>query len=56
MKLNYDTILDRANELYAETKYGPDGYFKAPGRSLVIGSDQAKALLRALVEAINAGA
>lgn len=49
MHLDFDTILKRAEELYATEKLGrPDS-----GTKLKIQSDQVKCVLRALVEALN---
>lgn len=48
--LDFDTILNRADELYATEKLGhpPD-----PGVKLKIQSDQVKCVLRALIEQLN---
>lgn len=49
MKIDFDIVLKRAEELYTTEKLGrPDS-----GTRLKIQSDQVKCVLRALVEAIN---
>lgn len=50
MKLDFDTILNRAEELYAEKLLG---HQPEPGVRASIGSDQVKCVLSALVEALN---
>jgi len=50
MNLDFDTILNRAEELYAEKLLG---HQPEPGVRASIGSDQVKCVLRALVEALN---
>jgi hypothetical protein len=54
MKLDKDLILQRANALYAEAKQGPWNDYTAPELLPQIRSDQVKAVLTALIEAINA--
>jgi len=51
MKIDFDAVLKRADELYAEAKH----HLKhAPQDTLPrIQSDQVKSVLRALVEALN---
>lgn len=54
MKLDFDTILKRAEELYAATKLSPETLkYTAPELFPTIQSDQVKCVLRALVEALN---
>lgn len=50
MNLDFDTILNRAEELYAEKLLG---HQPEPGVRASIGSDQGKCVLRAVVEALN---
>jgi hypothetical protein len=52
--LNEETILARANELYAEAKMGKWNGYTAPELLPQIQSDQVKAVVKALVEALNA--
>jgi len=59
MKLDFDRIMGRANAYYAEAKFKKEGVphedilFMAPEHFPVIGSDQVKAVLKALIEEIN---
>jgi len=51
MNLDFDTILNRAEELYTEKLLG---HQPEPGVRASIGSDQVKCVLRALTEVIQA--
>ena len=46
----YETIMDRANELYAVAKLGENAYYLAPELRPMIQSDQVKSLLKAILE------
>jgi len=57
--IDYDRLLDRADAIYAELKLKKAGYtreqimYMAPEQFPRIGSDQIKALARALVDEIS---
>lgn len=51
-KLNYDKILESANSIYKQEKFGTHPY-SAPELFPDIRSGQVKAILKALVDAIN---
>ena len=56
MKLNYDELLAKANGFYVAQKvkrHGIDLRYTAPEAMPCIASDQVKAILRVLVDAIN---
>lgn len=57
MNLDYQTILTRANQLYAEAKtkhIDPDTLkYWAPEMFPTIESDQVKSILKALIEELN---
>jgi len=51
--INVNTVLEAANNIYAELKLGPSYYMKAPEDRPRIASDQVKAILHALVQELN---
>ncbi len=59
MKLDFNTVMAKANAYYAEAKLRQSGVsvsdavYIAPEELPSIGSDQVKAVLKALIEEIN---
>lgn len=51
--LDAEKILQRADDLYAEAKCGPDVWYMPPEARPKIASRQVRAVVTALVEALN---